>query len=1108
MVLLSPELDKIIRQNVKDESAYHAIYEMIARDQSSVDREAHYLKRLHQLATSQYDSLDAMFLAYLKVGCEVFGIEHGIIHHIENDRVYTQAIFPHAPFESIEIPLNQVMYQHVIEQHQTVAIHNISEIDPLPQSTKDTPVACYIGTPLVVDDTLWGTICFYEPQARDNSFTDTEIQFIELMAQGISHAISLYNNQQQTTENRYHFIFENIDTPIMMIDMDTYAIIEVNSAAAAFYGYSHEEFLTLSLVDLNMLPPSDIESKIMESREEGRLYVHFPHRLKAGEIREVEDYTNDLLIDNHHIRFSIIYDYSDRHEAQEALKHSEANLRAIFDNTSQLMFLVDDTANIVAMNRAASQLNESIHDGQPKTGETLYHYHIKSDHYLVSDYINRALQGQTISYESSITQRNNQPLYINYRYVPVKTPDDEIIGVCVTGQDITSLKLSQENLSRERNILRTLIDNLPDAIYIKDADARLLTANQSYVESAKTTSLEAIMGKNALDLYPDFGEQYYQDDMDVISHGTIINKDEPLIMSDNTEGIATVTKMPVYDDQSHIIGLVGIGRDITTQRGNESALRRRDEILSTINDAARQFLKDTNWRDSIEEILEQLGHSLNIERVYLKRNIEAETSLGAIYDYEWSAEGIPRHHTYPKSPVLPRWVEILQRGELLYGHIDDMRINEQQMMLTRDVRSIVMAPIMVGSHWWGIIGFDAIYSDRLWHPVELEALATAASTLGAAIQHEQIEKGLRDNEEKFNQLVTHIPEAFWIDDVASHQLIYANDNYETIFGVTIKDRQKDVNLFLEQVHPDDHHLIRESLHKQAQGEASQYDARFLEGEDNIRWISLRIYPIYNDEGNVHRVAGIASDITEQKQAETDRLEVLAQKERISILSSFFRDASHEFKTPLSIINTSVYILGKSDTLQTQQEHHQMIRDQVRNISELVDTLVLMSRLDTRTELTFAPINVNSIMRQVDYTIRSSYKERAEDIHVSVDETLPLILGHVNYITQALKNLVDNAVRYSNLGDSIYLRTYRDDTVVIIEVEDHGIGISDMELPEIYKRFYRGDEAHSTRGFGLGLPIARRITQRHGGDISVETELHRGSIFRMSFPIITVLNTQS
>ena len=233
--------------------------------------------------------------------------------------------------------------------------------------------------------------------------------------------------------------------------------------------------------------------------------------------------------------------------------------------------------------------------------------------------------------------------------------------------------------------------------------------------------------------------------------------------------------------------------------------------------------------------------------------------------------------------------------------------------------------------------------------------------------------------------------------------------------------------------------------------------------------------------------------------------MLAQQERISILSSFFRDASHEFKTPLSIINTSIYILGKTEDKLTRQQHSNLIQQQVRDISDLVETLVLMSRLDSRTELTFSPLNINSIMRQTYVSTCDSYPHREHDIQLILDDELPLILGHANYILQAIGNLVDNAMRYSNLGDAVYLRTYHNNAYVVVEIEDEGIGIPNNKLSEIFKRFYRGDEAHSTRGFGLGLPIAQRIAQRHGGEVTVESVYDHGSVFRMVFPKIKVLS---
>lgn len=1101
MVLMSPELEKIIRQNVQDESTYRAIYDLITRNESSVTSHVDYLSILHQLTTSHYDNLDALFLAYLRAGCDVFGIELGIIRQIVHKTAYTQAVFPQSSVQAPEIPLKYLMGKYVAQHQQTIANHHISPDQVL---HPDTQVACYIGAPLVIDHTLWGIISFQSTNARNHHFTGEELQFIELLAHHISQAISTHNNQQPN-QKHYSFVFENIDTPILMYDVDTYNIIEANPAATEFYGYSYEEFLTLSLVDINMLPPDDVESMIIESQSLDQPYVHFPHRLKYGEVREVADYTNDMTLNNRHVRFSIIYDYSDRHEAEEALKHSEANLRAIFDNTSQLMFLVDDTANIVAMNRAAELLNELTDPSQLTTSDTLHQYHIKADRYLVSKYIERTLRGESISYESLLTRKNGQPLYINYRYVPVKTPDDEIIGVSVTGQDITSLKLSQDALSRERNLLRTLIDNLPDSIWIKDAQARLLNANQEYMTLARVSSLDEILGKTVLEIFPNAEEHYYQDDILTVSDGNIRTQEVYVRQSNDSLRLSSVTKIPLHDESGQIIGMVGVGRDITAQREMENALFRRDQILSTISDAGQKFLKNANWRDHMEDILTQLGTTLKVDRIYLKRNVDFVTGGEAPFEYEWLVEGTPEYHTLPVVPPIPRWSDILRSGELLYGHFDDMQPDEQARMSAQNVRSFVVAPVMVNSKWWGSLSFDTVHSDRHWHPFELEALATAASTLGAAIQRELIEKGLRDNEEKFNQLVTHIPEAFWIYDIPSQQLIYSNSNYEKIFGISIEDQHRDRNSILEQVHPDDRSIILENLGRQSRGELSNLEARFLNDLGGIRWIMIRTYPIQGDNGEIQRVAGIASDITEQKQVEAVRLDMLAQQERISILSSFFRDASHEFKTPLSIINTSIYILGKTEDLQTRKQHSNLIQQQVRDISDLVETLVLMSRLDSRTELTFAPLNMNSIVRQVHVSVSDLHPHRTSDFHLDMDDKLPLILGHANYILQAIGNLVDNAIRYSNFGEAIVLRTYHNDANVVVEVEDEGIGIPDNKISDVFKRFYRGDEAHSTRGFGLGLPIAQRIAQRHGGEIIAESEYEQGSVFRMIFPRIKVLN---
>ncbi|GEM_PF-2544003 len=1111
MAYVSSELDNIIRENIKDESAYQLIRQMIESERAPAEEQTRYLKELHHLATTHYDSLEAMFEAYLSVGCDVLGLSQGIVSFIDASIYHIEASYPDLSHAKKQLKLDEVMCSLVVREDKTQMFANISKKSNSVKS--DGSIENYAGTPLRLNNTIWGTICFFDKTPRSKAFSELDSEFIELMAQGISNALDSASKQQlqELAENRYRLMFENINTPVILYDVETYDIIDINQSALNFYGYSYEEFMEISAFELNMLPQADIEKRILENRAAGRAYVQFPHRLKSGEIREVEAYISDLEIDNRLVRFAVIYDYSERHEAEEALKHSEANLRAIFDTASQFMFLIDDTSKIVAMNRAARRLIDDMNDTNPGVDNTFSNrYGMDASRYLVGDYLKLALQGKSISHETYITlqKQNNQRIYIDYRYVPVKTPDDTIIGVCVTGQDITTVKESQEELARERNILRALIDNLPDSIYIKDANARILNANQKYVETTQFNTIEDVIGKNAMDLFAQNGHEYYHDDVNVLNGEKLIGKHEPRILDGEQIGTHETSKIPLYNEHNHIVGLVGVERDITKQLSVETALRRREAILNTISIAAQRFLTNPNWHDNIQQILEKIGAAIDIDRVYVYENVELEAELGSILPYEWTRQGIQPRSDYHDKPLtrwlLERWVKSFVHGNMIYGNTSDMESEEAQLMHAHDVQSIAMMPIMVGSYWWGVIGFDSVSVPRTWHPAELDALMAAASTLGSAIERERMEQGIRENEERFTQLITHIPEAFWIYDVQAQNIIYASDNYESMFGISLADRQRDVNLFMQQVHPEDRGLVVQSLERQTQGAVSEYEARFTAGE-SYRWVSIRIYPIRDIEGNHYRVAGIASDITERKQAEENRLEMLAQRERIAILSQFIRESTHEFKTPLSIINTRLYILERTDDPEVQRSNLQLIRDQVDGISDLIESLVLMSRLDSRADITVNTVNINTIVRQLDLAIRDNYTERADDFSVELDDDIPPIIGNLIFISQAVQNLIDNAVRYSDIGQPISLRTLQNASHVIIEVEDYGIGISEDEMGQIFKRFYRQDVAHSTRGFGLGLPIAQRIAQRHGGDVTVKSTLGQGATFQMIFPKLIVLN---
>jgi signal transduction histidine kinase len=190
------------------------------------------------------------------------------------------------------------------------------------------------------------------------------------------------------------------------------------------------------------------------------------------------------------------------------------------------------------------------------------------------------------------------------------------------------------------------------------------------------------------------------------------------------------------------------------------ALRRREAILAAVSFAAENFLQTESWEHDIQEILEPLSQAVMASRAYIFKNHWSENGdLLTSQRYEWVAPGIPPQIDNPGLQYLNwretgfhRWEEELSHGRLLAGHVREFPPLEQELLRDQDIKSVLVVPIFTGQVWWGFIGFDECHQEREWSKAELEALKAAASTLGAAILHEQAEKALKESENKLRSL--------------------------------------------------------------------------------------------------------------------------------------------------------------------------------------------------------------------------------------------------------------------------------------------------------------------------------------------------------------------
>jgi two-component system phosphate regulon sensor histidine kinase PhoR len=224
----------------------------------------------------------------------------------------------------------------------------------------------------------------------------------------------------------------------------------------------------------------------------------------------------------------------------------------------------------------------------------------------------------------------------------------------------------------------------------------------------------------------------------------------------------------------------------------------------------------------------------------------------------------------------------------------------------------------------------------------------------------------------------------------------------------------------------------------------------------------------------------------------------------NLRSEFVANVSHEIKTPLTAIKASVETLldsdiGKEDTAQLLK----IIGRHTERLSSIVDDILSLSKLEDDKNKDAGKFSETLVENVIEAAI-SDCREKAELKQiVFVVNSNKSIVGMMNgsLIEQALVNLIDNAIKYSEPQSSVEIESFRGNGNILISVRDHGCGISDKHISRVFERFYRVDKARSRKlgGTGLGLAIVKHIANVHGGKVEVESAVGKGSKFTIILP---------
>jgi len=221
---------------------------------------------------------------------------------------------------------------------------------------------------------------------------------------------------------------------------------------------------------------------------------------------------------------------------------------------------------------------------------------------------------------------------------------------------------------------------------------------------------------------------------------------------------------------------------------------------------------------------------------------------------------------------------------------------------------------------------------------------------------------------------------------------------------------------------------------------------------------------------------------------------------------FVANVSHEIKTPLTAIKGFVETLhqGNVDNPDEAKRFLGIIQKHADRLSSIVEDLLSLSRIEQEDKVKTIKLeegSIKDVFRSAILICRPKAEEKNIGLQIVCDEQISARFD-ANLLEQAVVNLLDNAIKYSEPESTIYLKAQPGGSKIKISVEDQGIGIAQKHLPRLFERFYRVDKARSRNmgGTGLGLAIVKHIAQAHSGNVSVESTLGQGSTFTIHLPI--------
>ena len=893
---------------------------------------------------------------------------------------------------------------------------------------------------------------------------------------GVSRDIT-ERRKAEEAQRRLAVIVESSRDAILSRTLDG-IITTWNRGAEMLYGYTSEEVVGRNV---SILIPSEYS---------GEAQI-FQEKLKRGEA--VKDYeavriTKDGRRISVLLTISPIYDIfgriigasaiaqdiTERKRAEDVLKESEKKYRDLFENANEAIF-VAQSERLVFINPMLTRMFG--YSAAELSAKPFIEFICPDDREMVMDRHRRRLMSENLpsTYNFHIMRRDGKN-----RLVELSTVLIDWEGKPATLNflsDITERSEAEERVKQVAEEWQTTFDSISDMVSIQDREYKIVRLNQAYAD-AVGMKIEDIIGKPCHEVIHNSSSHI----LNCPHHRTMETKKAMVqeVYEPKLGAYLEVSTSPIFDKAGEVIGSVHIAKDISERKRAENLVRVRLSLL--------EFAATHSLEELLQMTLDEVGsltespigfyHFVDQDQKHLSLQAWSTRTINEFC----KAEGRGMHYGIEQAGV---WVDCVRlRRPVIHNDYYSLPHRKGFPEGHAPVVRELVVPIMRGGNVVAILGIGNKPID--YNENDIETVSYIADVAWEIAERKRAEEDLKKSEEKFRTLFDDSVDAILISTVDG-KILDCNEALLTLTGYE-RDELLSLNAVKLYANPTD----REKFVKEIKlvGAVKEYGVRWVIKNGSEVDVVMTLTARRDGSGAITGYQGIIRDVTERKKIE-------------QMKTDFVSFISHQLRTPVAGIMAYIdnMLEGITGDLNPKQvEYLSEMRDVCERGNHLIADLLNVSRLE-RGIITMN-IKPNRLKELVELAVRdykAIIRDKGLELHISEVEKGISVLTDGEKLVEVLKNVVHNAYKFTKVG-SISIEISSEGNKGVVKVKDTGIGMTAAVMKDLFKKDkVFGGAVASGGGAGLGLYIAKGFMKLQGGDITVESVVDKGSIFKISIP---------